>query len=131
MVTIEQGHVGRIFYIRIHPNEDLVLSLEQSCIEAEITHALVRISVGSLAHCSLRCGAQSTLELSGPALEIMNLNGEIRPDAAGQPKAQLNGVVMDLQGRFHAGRFVRARNPACMTIEAVIEEWCIEERTTY
>lgn len=130
MTVMEQGHTGRIFYIRIHPNEDLVQSLEKTFIEAGLSHAIVRSSVGSLAHCSLQCGEHDTLELDGPAIEILNMNGEISSDDAGHPVAHLTGVVMDMHAQFHAGRFVSGRNPACMTVEAVIEEWVVEQTLT-
>jgi len=128
MAVIEQGHTGRIFYIRIHPNEDLVQSLEKTFIESGLSRAIVRSSVGSLAHCSLQCGgAQHTLELEGPALEILNMNGEIRCDDGGYPAAHVTGIVMDMHGKIHAGCFTSGRNPACMTVEAVIEEWIVEQ----
>ncbi len=127
MAVMEQGHTGRIFYIRIHPNEDLVQSLEKTFIESGLSRAIVRSSVGSLAHCSLQCGAQSTLELEGPAIEILNMNGEIRCDNGAYPHAHVTGIVMDMQGKIHAGRFTSGRNPACMTVEAVIEEWVVEQ----
>jgi len=127
MTVVEQGYTGRIFYIRIHPNEDLIQSLEKTFIESGLHRAIVRGSVGSLAHCSLLRGTRDTLELDGPAIEIMNMNGEIRCDAAGNPVAQVSGVVMDLGGQFHAGRFTSGRNPACMTVEAVLEEWIVEK----
>ncbi|MBV2181147.1 MAG: DNA-binding protein [Castellaniella sp.] len=127
MSTMEQGRTGRIFYIRIHPNEDLVQSLEKTFIESGLARAIVRSSVGSLAHCSLNRGTHDTLELDGPAIEILNLTGEIRGDAAGRPVAHVTGTVMDMQGAFYAGRFISGRNPACMTVEVVLEEWIVEQ----
>lgn len=126
MNTMEQGHTSRIFYIRIHPNEDLVQSLEKTAIEHRLKRAIVRSSVGSLAHCCLEFGESGTMEIEGPAIEIMNMNGEISCDDQGNPAAHLTGIVMDMEGRFHAGRFASGRNPACMTVEAVIEEWVVD-----
>lgn len=130
MITIEQGHTGRIFYLRIHPNEDLVQSLEKAFLEAKLARALVRVSVGSLAHCSLQCGTDKTVEVDGPAIEILTMNGEITGDGSGNPTARVNGMVMGMDGKFYAGRFVSGRNPACMTVEAVIEEWVVDEVVT-
>ncbi|MFA7437185.1 PPC domain-containing DNA-binding protein [Castellaniella sp.] len=131
MAIIERGAPGRIFYVRIHPNEDLVRSIEHTAREAGLGAALVRSSVGSLAHACLEVAAGRLLERPGPALEIMTLQGEVRATPHGLPEARLAGVVMDLQGQFHAGRFVRGRNPACMTIEVVLEEWCIEQQMEF
>jgi predicted DNA-binding protein with PD1-like motif len=127
MTTIEQGHTGRIFYVRIHPNEDLVQSLEKAFLDAGLARAIVRASVGSLAHCGLQCGAEKTVDVEGPAIEILNLTGEITGDDQGNPTARVNGMVMGMDGRFYAGRFASGRNPACMTVEAVIEEWVVDE----
>lgn len=130
MATIEQGHTGRIFYVRIHPNEDLVQSLEKTFIEAGLSRAIVRSSVGSLAHCSLECGSGRQVDLPGPAIEILNMNGEISGDASGNPVSCITGMVMGMDGTFRAGRFVSGRNPACMTVEAVIEEWVVDHCVT-
>lgn len=130
MTIMEQGHTGRIFYIRIHPNEDLVQSLEKTFIESKLNRAIVRSSVGSLAHCSFQRGSHGTLELDGPAIEILNMNGEIRCTESGTPSAHVTGTVMDMNGQFHAGAFVSGRNPACMTVEAVIEEWIVDQTLT-
>lgn len=124
--TIEQGHTGRIFYVRIHPNEDLVQSLEKTFLESGLSRALVRASVGSLAHCCLEHGKGKTVDLEGPAIEILNLNGEVSCDEGGRPVTHINGMVMGMNGEFHAGRFVTGRNPACMTVEIVIEEWVVD-----
>jgi len=128
MTTIEQGHTGRIFYVRIHPNEDLVQSLEKTFIESGLERAIVRSSVGSLAHCCLECGPGKTVDLPGPAVEILNMNGEISCDESGSPVTRASGMVMGMDGAFFAGRFVTGRNPACMTVEAVIEEWVVDQR---
>src|SRR3546814_5988595 len=129
MTTIEQGHTGRIFYVRIHPNEDLVQSLEKTFLESSLTRAIVRSSVGSLAHCSLACGPEKTVDLPGPAIEILNMNGEISCDEAGNPVARVNGMVMGMDGAFYAGRVVTGRNPACLTVEAVIEDLIVDKRS--
>jgi predicted DNA-binding protein with PD1-like motif len=127
MNTIEQGHTGRIFYVRIHPNEDLVQSLEKTFLESNLSRALVRTSVGSLAHCCLEYAGGKQIDLEGPAIEILNLNGEISCDPAQRPVTHINGMVMNMAGEFYAGRFVTGRNPACMTVEIVIEEWVVDE----
>lgn len=127
MQTIEQGHTGRIFYLRIHPNEDLVQSLEKTFLEADLSRAIVRSGVGSLAHCCLEFGAGRTIDIEGPAIEILNLGGEIACNGRQGPIARVNGMVMDIKGEFHAGRFVTGRNPACMTVEVVMEEWVVDK----
>lgn len=128
MSTIEQGHTGRVFYLRIHPNEDLVYNLEKTVIEFNMSRAIVRSTVGSLAHCCLETTAGHQINIHGPAVEILDLNGEITADNAARPLVQVNGMVMDINGRYHAGRFVAGRNPVCMTLEVVLEEWVVDQR---
>lgn len=128
MSTIEQGHTGRVFYLRIHPNEDLVQNLEKTVIEFNVSRALVRSTVGSLAHCCLETAAGHKVDILGPAVEILDLNGEITVDNAARPLVQVNGMVMDINGLYHAGRFVAGRNPVCMTLEVVLEEWVVDQR---
>lgn len=127
MHGIEQGHTGRIFYVRIHPNEDLAQSLEKTFLESDLLRAIVRTGVGSLAHCCLEFSSGKQTDISGPAIEILNLAGEISCDEQGNPVARLNGMVVDIKGEFHAGRFVTGRNPACMTVEVVLEEWLVDK----
>ncbi|TAL81887.1 MAG: DUF296 domain-containing protein [Candidimonas sp.] len=127
MHRIEQGHTGRIFYLRIHPNEDLVQSLEKAFMEAGLTRALVRSGLGSLAHCCVAVGPDTHEDMPGPAVEILHLSGEISSDATQNPRARLMGAVLDTFGAIHAGEFVTGRNPACMTIEVVMEEWVVEQ----
>jgi predicted DNA-binding protein with PD1-like motif len=131
MHLIEQGHTGRIFYLRIHPNEDLVQSLEKAFMDAGLTRALVRGGLGSLAHGCVAVGPDKREDMPGPAVEILHLSGEISSEAGQNPQALLTGAVLDTFGAIHAGEFVTGRNPACMTIEVVMEEWVVEQSFEY
>lgn len=131
--TIEKGSFGRLATLRLRPNEDLSQAIEAACAEHGITHALVRSCVGSLTDAVLvhqtggTEGTERETLVQGPGLEIALLNGEIRPGKDGRPRADLRGLVCDQDGRAIAGRFLHGRNPICITIELVLQEWIPEE----
>ncbi len=126
---IEKGSFGRLATLRLRPNEDLSQAIEAACAEHGIAHALVRSCVGSLTDAVLAHqtdGVERETVVKGPGLEIALLNGEIRPGRDGKPRADLRGLVCDQDGRAIAGRFLHGRNPICITIELVLQEWIPE-----
>lgn len=124
---IEHGRTGRILYARIRPNEDLVSAVEKICLREGLTRGFLRGSLGSLTDATLAQPSGREDFLEGPAVEVVSLSGEVRPDAAGNPVANLSGVVLDPAGRVSAGRFVRGQNPVCVTFELTLEEWLVDE----
>jgi predicted DNA-binding protein with PD1-like motif len=123
MSAIETGHVGRIAYAHVRPNEDLVQAVQKVALVHGFRAAFVRGSLGSLTDACLADAQGGTREVRGPAVEVLSVVGEVRSDADGSPDARLSGVVADPQGGIHGGRFVSGRNPVCMTFELVLEEW--------
>jgi uncharacterized protein len=119
----EQGRTGRIIYTRIAPNEDLVQTIEKLCRDLKMQAAVVRGSLGSLAQASLERSSGKTFEVTGNAIELLTISGEVRIDCDGIPCANLHGTIADTEGRVFGGRFVRGRNPVCITVELVLEEW--------
>lgn len=124
---IEHGHTGRVLYVRVRPNEDLVSAVEKICLREGITRCFLRGSLGSLTDATLAQPSGGTDFLEGPAVEVVSLSGEVRPDAAGNPIANLSGVVLDPGGRVSAGRFVPGQNPVCVTFELTFEEWLVDD----
>ncbi len=118
----EEGRLGRIAVIRLRPNEDLVSAVESACREHGLVHAVVRSAVGSLVDAVLEAG-ETALEVPGPGIEILTLAGEVRPDDAGGPRADLRGTIADGKARVYGGRFRRGENPICITLELVLQEW--------
>jgi predicted DNA-binding protein with PD1-like motif len=122
--VVETGSFGRALSLRIGPNEDLVEAIEQACREHGIRRAGIRSGLGSLIDACLETGAgQPPLEVRGPAVEVLTLVGEVRPNADGRPEARLSGTVGDPQGAVFGGRLVRGRNPICVTAEVLLQEW--------
>jgi predicted DNA-binding protein with PD1-like motif len=123
---VESGRYGRIFVIRLKPNQDMIEGVETAAAELGATNAVVRSAVGSLVDAALGYGAgdsRSVTSIEGPGIEILTLSGEIRPDAEGRPIARLRGTVSDSDARVYGGVFLRGANPICITLEIVMQEW--------
>lgn len=122
VATFEEGSLGRIAVVRLRPNEDLVSAVEAACDEHGLRHAVVRSAVGSLVDAVLEAG-EKVIAVPGPGIEILTLAGEVRPDAAGLPRADLRGTIADGKAQVYGGRFRAGENPICITLELVLQEW--------
>jgi predicted DNA-binding protein with PD1-like motif len=120
---VETGRMGRVAYARVAPNEDLVLSIEKVCAAEGFRHAFVRGALGSLVDACLATPDGRCRQVTGPAVEVVSLAGEVRPQDDGSLRAALTGVVADHEGCIHGGPFVAGANPVCITFEVTLEEW--------
>lgn len=120
---VERGQMGRVAFGRIAPNEDLVHSVQQLCVAQGFRNAFVRGALGSLVDACLGRSDGSCVVISGPAVEIVSLAGEVRTHPDGALRAALTGVVVDLAGHVHGGPFVAGANLVCVTFEVTLEEW--------
>ncbi|MDX1710288.1 MAG: PPC domain-containing DNA-binding protein [Rhodovibrionaceae bacterium] len=127
--VVESGRFGRIFAIRLKPNEDLVEGVEAAAAELGVDHAVVRSAVGSLVDAALGYGqgdSRAVTMIEGPGVEILTLAGELRPGRDGAPRANLRGTVSDSDAKVYGGLFLRGANPICITLELVLQEWIPE-----
>ncbi len=108
--------MSRLLLVRLGAGFDLVEGVEAAAREHGIRHALVRSGPGSLMQACLEAGGPPVVT-PGPAAEILTMVGDIH-----EGRADLHGSVGDPEGKIYAGRFVRGRNPVCITVELVIEE---------
>ncbi|OAN76002.1 DNA-binding protein [Sulfitobacter sp. EhC04] len=122
-ILIETGSTGRVAYARIGPNEDLVLGIEKICLARGFKNAFVRGAVGSLTDACLGTPDGKYLHVTGPAVELTNLTGEVRATDDGAVRAVLSGVVADTDGEVYGGPFIAGANPVCVTLEVTLEEW--------
>jgi predicted DNA-binding protein with PD1-like motif len=115
---------GRIATVRLGPNEDLIEGLDQAAAQLGFRHALVRSGLGSLIDATFEGEAGEPRRLSGPAIEILALSGEIarEEDLFAGPAVGVSGLVGDTTGAVWSGRFISGQNPVCVTVEAVLEE---------
>ena len=122
-VEIRRGRFGRVFFVRLRPNIDLVEGLEAACAENGLAHAVLRGSIGSVNYAVLETGDGTTRLVDQPGLEILSLKGVVEPGPDGSPRALVTGSMADEAGTIHAGRFRRGENPICITAEVCLEEW--------
>ena len=120
---VEAGQMGRVAYARVAPNEDVVLSIEKLCAAEGFRHAFVRGALGSLVDACFVAPGGGTRLVRGPAVEIVSLAGEVRPESDGSLRAAITGIVADTEGMVHGGPFVAGANPVCVTFEVTLEEW--------
>ena len=115
---------GRVASVRLGPNEDLIEGLDQAAAQLGFRRALVRSGLGSLTDATFHGPGVNTRHISGPAIEILALSGEIALDGTqeGGPAVGVSGMVGDTGGTVWSGRFVSGQNPVCVTVEAVLEE---------
>ena len=108
---------GRFVVARIRPNEDICAALEETCRRHAIGSAIVRGSLGSLVGARFTDGAVVT----DHATEVLVRNGRVITDAHGERRAELDLLVVDMQGAVHGGWLTRGENPVCITFELVLE----------
>jgi predicted DNA-binding protein with PD1-like motif len=124
---IERGRAGRVVTARLMCNADLVTGIEDACIKYGINRAFVKSGLGSLFRARLMLNEWAhpkTIEVSGFAVEVLSLNGEIELAPTTQkPAVRLYGIVANNQGTVFAGRFVKSEAPVCVTMEVIIQEW--------
>lgn len=126
----EEGESGRLFAIRLKPNQDMIEGIENVCAELGVSSALVRSAVGSLVDAALGYGeaeSAGVTTVEGPGIEILSLTGEIRPDEEGRPRAYLQGTISDSDAKVYGGIFLRGANPICITLELILQEWTPKE----
>ncbi|MCE3028542.1 PPC domain-containing DNA-binding protein [Salinicola sp. DM10] len=129
VATTETGRMGRVAYARIAPNEDLVQGVEKLCLAEGFRHAFVRGGLGSLIDASLGLRDGGYQQVSGPAVEVVSIAGEVRSGPDGAPVAALAGIVADTQGNVYGGPFLAGWNPVCVTFEVTLEEWLPDAET--
>ncbi len=105
-----------ILLARLQPGDDLVLGIEALAAAHAMPNALIRCGPGSTMHCTLQAGGEP-FTVQGPGVELLVVLGELRLGIA-----TLHGTVGDPTGRISAGRFVRGRNPVCITVELALEQ---------
>ena len=114
----ETGAVDRrALAVRIAPNEDVCSALEQVCRQHGIHSATVRGGVGSTVGAAFADGRR----VEPFVTELLVRQGQIRPDAQGQPAAEIEVSLVDHLGGLANGRLQRGANPVLVTFELVLE----------
>ena len=108
---------GRFVVARIRPNEDICTALEEICRRHSIGSAIVRASLGSLVGARFSNGT----EVADHATEVLVRAGKVSPYPGGRLRAELDLLVVDMQGTVHQGWLAHGKNPVCITFELVLE----------
>ena len=97
---------------RIKPNEDITEAIEAIARRHGIANATVRGSLGSLIGARFADGGR----VEHHATEVLVRAGHISGG-----KAELDMLVVDMDGAVHEGRLIRGDNPVCITFELILE----------
>lgn len=108
---------SRAFALRLRPNQDLAVALENFCRQHGILRARIHGGVGSTIGAHFSDG-RSVVPF---ATELAIKTGTIAPGAGGTLNAELDIVLVDYLGGIAEGRLVRGDNPVLMTMELVLE----------
>ncbi|WP_315704103.1 MULTISPECIES: PCC domain-containing protein [unclassified Bradyrhizobium] len=107
----------RAFALRLRPNQDFAVSLEEFCRAHDINSARICGGVGSTI--GARFADRSAVEAF--ATELTVTSGAIVPGESGKPEATLEVALVDYTGALSQGRLLRGDNPVLMTMELVLQ----------
>lgn len=107
--------MSRLLLLRLAAGDDLVAGLEAAARTHGVRHGRIHAGPGSLDHAHLQLG-DAIVHAPGPGAEILVMIGDVQDG-----QVSLHGVVGDPDGRVYAGRFIRGRNPVCITVELALE----------
>ena len=102
---------GSAAFVRVKPNEDIVLAVESVAAAHGMRDAVVRGSLGSLIGARFTDGSG----VDDRATEVLVRGGAVRNGVA-----TLDLLVVDMMGRVHDGELVRGDNPVCITFDLVL-----------
>lgn len=107
---------ARFIALRLHPGDDVILTLQQQVKHHQLQAAFIAGCVGSLTDVALRFAGQENTHLTSGKFEIVSLIGTL--DAQGE---HLHLAVADENGHMRGGHMM----PGCTvrtTLELIIGE---------
>ncbi|MBR0783284.1 PCC domain-containing protein [Bradyrhizobium iriomotense] len=108
---------SRAFALRLRPNQDFAVCLEDFCRTHGIARAKIHGGVGSTIGARFTHGG-----VTEPfATELAITAGAIGPGSSGTLEATLEIALIDYTGGIAEGRLIRGDNPVLMTMELVLE----------
>lgn len=108
----------RCFAIRMRPNIDLLLALEDFCRLRDIRAARILGGVGS----TIEARFDDYAPMRNFATEVYIRDGRVVPDEQGVLQATIAASLVDYTGAVAAGTLTRGDNPVLMTFELVLVE---------
>lgn len=113
--------LGREYFVRVHPNEDLPTALERFCLDQNIENALISASLGSLNKPALMMRRQ-VQKITSVGTETLSLTGELLTERNGNCRATLSCTLVDENGTAFSGYLVKGHSPVCITAEIYLME---------
>jgi predicted DNA-binding protein with PD1-like motif len=107
----------RVFALRMRPNQDLSVALEDFCRLRGIPAAMLHGGVGSIIGARFEDGSR----VDPFATEMAICSGHIRAEAGSGLLSEVKVALVDLTGAVAEGRLVRGDNPILMTLELILE----------
>jgi predicted DNA-binding protein with PD1-like motif len=114
----ETSAEARCFAIRMRPNIDLHLALEDFCRLHDIRAARILGGVGS----TIEARFDDHAPMRNFATEVYIRDGRVVPDEQGVLQATIHASLVDYTGAVAAGTLTRGDNPVLMTFELVLVE---------
>ena len=102
--------------LRLAPNQDICLSIEQFCLDNHIKSAQIYGGVGSTVGAVFDDGRV----VEPFVTELLIRSGHISLDRDGNPSAAIDIVIVDHLGGVSEGRLAKGENPVLVTAELVI-----------
>jgi predicted DNA-binding protein with PD1-like motif len=111
------GNAAESHIVRLSPNIDVCLVLENFCLEKGITAATIQGGVGSTVGAVFDDG-----RIVEPFVtELLIRSGVICPDANGDLRARIDIAMVDYKGTVSEGVLARGQNPVLVTFELVVQ----------
>lgn len=107
----------RAILLKLQPNQDVTLALEEAVHAAGLGRARIVAAVGSITQGVLDRGNGQNEVVAGPAIEVAALRGEVDP----QGGSVLHGHLCCADARVVAGTLVRGLNAVAVTFEILLE----------
>ncbi len=128
-IVVSEGHLSKIFMIRVLPGSDIIEGIEEVCHNLDIKSGAITCCIGSLQRASLLiavpmnskigAGYSDPKVIKGP-LELLSGQGSIGQEEEGEIFIHMHGVVSDKNGNVQGGHFIRGENPVLITCEMVL-----------
>ena len=128
---IAEGGLKRVIAVRLHPGDDVLLSLEQLCREKNLKNGLILSAIGSLdgaafynpvelPHKKAGYGYSDPICMDGP-IELLSLSGMICHDDQGKILLHVHYCLADKDGNGFGGHVIEG-NEVLLTTDVVIAE---------
>lgn len=131
MIDCAQGHIGRVFVLRLKPGDDVLCRLELFCHENGIASGAVLCGIGSLRAARFLTpvpqpekqagfGYGDMIKLPGP-IELLGMSGAICADSESNVSLHIHCTFSDGVGKSYGGHLAEG-NLVLLTLEIVLAE---------